>query len=97
MKQPCTYILANKPNGTLYVGVTSDLPKRVWQHKNDLVEGFSRKYQIHRLVLYEQHETMENAINREKKLKSGSRQKKIDMIQTMNPSWSDLYDNIVSL
>ena len=97
MKQPCTYILANKPNGTLYVGVTSDLPKRVWQHKNDLVEGFSRKYQIHRLVWYEQHETMENAINREKKLKSGSRQKKIDMIQTMNPSWSDLYDNIVSL
>ena len=97
MKQPCTYILASRPNGTLYVGVTSDLPKRVWQHKNDLVEGFTRKYQVHQLVWYEQHETMESAINREKQLKSGSRQKKIDMIQAMNPTWSDLYDNIASL
>jgi putative endonuclease len=97
MKQPCTYILANKPNGTLYVGVTSDLPKRVWQHKNDMVDGFTRNYQIHRLVWYERHDTMESAINREKQLKSGSRQKKIALIQTMNPSWADLYDNIASL
>jgi putative endonuclease len=97
MKQPCTYILANRPNGTLYVGVTSDLLKRVWQHRNDLVEGFTRKYQLHRLVWYELQETMESAINREKQLKSGSRQKKIDLIQAMNPAWSDLYDNIASL
>jgi len=97
MKQPYTYILANRPNGTLYVGVTSDLPKRVWQHKNDLVDGFTRKYQIHRLVWYEQHETMESAINREKQLKSGSRHKKIDLIESMNPAWSDLYINITSL
>ncbi|HHE32637.1 MAG TPA: GIY-YIG nuclease family protein [Chlorobaculum parvum] len=97
MKQPCAYILANRQNGTLYVGVTSDLPKRVWQHKNDLGEGFTRKYQVHKLVWYEQHETMESAINREKQLKSGSRQKKIDLIQSMNPGWSDLYHNMVSL
>jgi putative endonuclease len=97
MKQPCTYILANKPNGTLYVGVTSELPKRVWQHKNDLAEGFTRKYQIHLLVWYERHETMESAINREKQLKSGARQKKIELIEKMNPSWTDLYDNIATL
>jgi putative endonuclease len=97
MKQPCTYILANKPNGTLYVGVTSELPKRVWQHKNDLAEGFTRKYKIHLLVWYERHETMESAINREKQLKSGSRQKKIELIETTNPAWADLYDNIASL
>jgi putative endonuclease len=97
MKQPCTFILANRPNGTLYVGVTSDLPKRVWQHKNNLVDGFTKKYQVHRLVWYEQHETMDSAINREKQLKSGSRQKKIAMIQAMNPTWIDLYDNIASL
>ena len=97
MKQPCTYILANKPNGTLYVGVTSELTKRVWQHKNDQAEGFTRKYKIHLLVWYERHETMESAINRKKQLKSGSRQKKIELIEKMNPSWTDLYDHIATL
>lgn len=62
MKLPCVYLLANKRNGTLYCGVTSDLPKRVWQHKNDLVEGFSKRYRVHTLVWYEVHESMESAI-----------------------------------
>ena len=94
MKQPCTYILASAQNGTLYVGVTSDLIGRIWQHKNDVVEGFTQKYKIHQLVWYEQHETMESAITREKQLKAGSRQKKIKLIETQNPTWRDLYSDI---
>ena len=69
MKQPCVYILASKRHGTLYVGVTSDLVQRVWQHKNDLVEGFSKRYGTHTLIWYETHETMESAITREKAVK----------------------------
>lgn len=69
MKTPCVYMLASKRNGTLYVGVTSNLPQRVWQHKNDLVEGFTRRYGVHALVWYEVHEAMENAIAREKTIK----------------------------
>ena len=71
MKQPCVYILANKPRGTLYIGVTSDLVARIWQHKNDLVEGFSEKYEVHLLVYYELHKTMLEAIKREISLKNG--------------------------
>ena len=96
IKQPCVYILASKKNGTLYVGVTSNLPARVWQHKNDVVEGFSQRYGIHNLVWYEVHPNMQSAILREKQLKKGSRQRKIDLIIEMNPQWRDLYPEIVS-
>ena len=92
MKAPCVYILANKPNCTLYIGVTSNLVQRVWQHKNDLVEGFTKRYGVHRLVWYEAHENMESAIAREKMLKRWKRAWKIRLIQEANPRWSDLYD-----
>ena len=95
MKSPCVYILANNPKGTLYIGVTSDLVKRVWQHKNDLVEGFTKNYAVHRLVWYEQHESMDSAIKREKALKKWNRAWKIELIEKTNPKWTDLYDEIV--
>ena len=95
IKQPCVYILASRPNGTLYVGVTSGLVGRIWQHKNDVADGFSRKYGIHTLVWYELHDSMENAIFREKQLKAGSRQRKVMLIEQMNPHWQDLYDQIL--
>ena len=95
MKQPCVYLLANRPNGTLYVGVTSDLVKRVWQHKNDVLDGFSHKYQVHKLVWFEQHATMEAAIAREKQLKAGPRERKIALIVSINPTWSDLYETLL--
>ena len=88
---PCVYILANKPNGTLYIGVTSNLVQRVWQHKNDLVEGFTKRYAVHQLVWYEAHETMDSAILREKMLKRWKRAWKIRLIEEGNPSWLDLY------
>ena len=94
MKQPHVYILANKRNGTLYIGVTSNLPQRVWHHKNDLVEGFTKSYGVHTLVWYETHETMESAISREKALKKWSRQWKIELIEHNNPVWRDLQDEI---
>jgi len=94
-KQPAVYLLANKKNGTLYVGVTSDLAKRVWEHKNNLVEGFSKHYNLHRLVWYEVHESMESAIIREKRLKGRKRAWKLELIENMNPDWLDLYDTIV--
>ena len=95
MKLPFVYILASRPNGTLYVGVTSNLPGRVWQHKNDLVAGFSSQYGVHLLVWYEGHDTMESAILREKQIKAGSRKRKIDLIAQMNPDWRDLYGEIL--
>jgi len=95
VKQPAVYILASKKNGTLYIGVTSDLVKRVWEHKNNLVEGFTKKYNIHLLVWYEMHETMESAISREKALKNWTRDWKLKLIETNNPSWLDLYEKIV--
>jgi len=95
MKLPCVYILASRRNGTLYVGVTSNLPARVWQHKNDVVEGFSSQYGVHLLVWYERHETMESAILREKQLKAGSRKRKLDLIASLNPEWRDLYGDIL--
>jgi len=88
--QPCVYILASERNGTLYAGVTSDLMKRIWQHKNDLADGFTKKYQTHKLVWYEVHETMESAIAREKALKNWHRIWKIRIIEQMNPDWIDL-------
>ena len=94
MKQPCVYILASRRNGTLYVGVTSNLPGRVWQHRNEVVDGFSKRYGVHTLVWYEPHETMESAILREKQLKAGSRARKLWLIEAMNPDWQDLYDGL---
>ena len=95
MKQPCVYILASQRNGTLYVGVTSDPVKRIWQHKNDLVQGFSRRYATHLLVWYEVHENMESAIVREKRLKDWHRPWKLRLIEKNNPTWRDLYPDIV--
>ena len=93
MKQPCVYIMVNKKNGTLYIGVTSDLIKRVHEHKSNLLSGFTQKYNCKNLVYYEPFETMEFAILREKQLKSGSRRKKISLIESLNPRWYDLYDD----
>ncbi|WP_365963066.1 GIY-YIG nuclease family protein [Sulfuritalea sp.] len=95
MKRPSVYILASQRNGTLYVGVTSNLVQRVWQHKNDLVEGFTKKFGVHTLVWYEAHETMESAIAREKALKGWRRTWKLDLIEATNPTWRDLYGEIV--
>jgi putative endonuclease len=96
MKQPCVYMLASKCNGTLYVGVTSDLIKRVWEHKHGVVEGFTKRYGVHTLVWFEMHETMESAIQREKTLKGWKRRWKLELIERENPDWMDLYDNILS-
>ena len=88
-------MLASRHNGTLYVGVTSDLIKRVWQHKNDIVEGFTKRYKIHTLVWYEVHETMESAILREKAIKEWKRQWKLNLIERGNQDWKDLYSDLV--
>jgi len=95
-KQPCVYILASQRNGTLYIGVTSNLVQRIWQHKNNEVEGFTKKYQVHLLVYYELHETMESAITREKQLKKWNRDWKINLIEKENPQWHDLWDIIIA-
>jgi putative endonuclease len=90
-------MLTNQRNGTIYIGVTSDLIKRVWQHKNELAEGFTKKYQLHTLVWYEPHETMESAISREKSLKFWQRVWKVRLIEQLNPNWRDLYPEILGL
>ncbi len=95
MRNPSVYILTNNPKGTLYIGVTSNLVQRVWQHKNNLVEGFTKQYGLHRLVWYEAHETMESAITREKALKKWNRAWKIELIEKVNPNWTDLYDEVI--
>ena len=89
------YILASKKNGTLYVGITSDLIKRIYEHKNDLVEGFTRKYTIHNLVYFEATESVESAIMREKQLKKWNRTWKINLIEKNNPAWNDLYPDLI--
>ncbi|EKE21008.1 MAG: excinuclease ABC subunit C [uncultured bacterium] len=94
-KIPCIYILASERNGTLYVGVTSNLQKRIYEHKNNLVDGFTKKYKVHNLVYYEVCPSMEAAILREKQLKSGSRNKKIKLIEKENATWCDLYDRMI--
>jgi putative endonuclease len=91
VRQPCVYILASARNGTLYTGVTSDLLKRAWEHKSDLVEGFTKRYGVHVLVWFELHEDMLSAIRREKTIKGWKRRWKIELIETMNPEWRDLY------
>jgi len=93
-KLPCVYILASRRNGTLYVGVTSDLSNRVWEHKNDLVEGFTKRYGVHMLVWYEVHETMESAIQREKNIKKWNRKWKLPLIEQLNPLWHDLFSDL---
>ncbi len=93
--QPCVYMLASERNGTLYIGVTSDLIKRIWEHKSDFVEGFTKQHQAHDLVWYETAENMESAIIREKQLKEWKRQWKIELIEKLNPYWNDLYQTIV--
>ena len=95
MKLPCVYVVASKRNGTLYVGVTSDLVQRIWQHKNDFVEGFTQRYGVHTLVWYEAHELMESAVAREKAIKEWKRVWELELIETGNPNWRDLYDEIV--
>ena len=94
-RQPTVYILANNQNGTLYIGVTSDLVKRVWEHKNDLIEGFTRKYGVHQLAYYEMHTDMLAAITREKQLKKWNRAWKLELIEEKNPQWKDLWGEIV--
>ena len=94
-KQPAVYILASKRNGTLYIGVTSNLVKRIWEHKNNMVEGFTKRYTVYRLVWYELHESMESALTREKRLKNWKRKWKLELIETRNPEWLDLYNMIV--
>jgi len=94
MKQPAVYIVASKRNGTLYTGVTSRLIQRVWQHREGVADGFTKRYGCKMLVWYEVHDTMEQAMLREKQIKTGSRAKKIALIEAMNPEWRDLWDDI---
>jgi len=94
-KQGYTYILFNKRNGTLYTGVTSNLVKRVYEHKNNLVQGFSAKHGTDKLGYYETCNSVTSAIEREKQIKSGSRKTKLALIESINPNWNDLYDSII--
>src|SRR3989344_1417748 len=90
------YILSSKPNGTLYIGVTSDLGKRIWEHKQKIVKGFTKKYSVDKLVYYEEFANINDAILREKRLKKWNRDWKLDLIEKLNPCWSDLYENILT-
>jgi len=94
--QPAVYILASKRNGTLYIGVTSDLLQRVWQHRTGMVEGFTKRYGVHSLVYYELHTDMRDAILREKQLKKWNRAWKIELIEQDNPEWRDLWFELVA-
>ena len=91
---PCVYILASKRNGTLYIGVTGSLAQRIWQHRHGEVPGFTKKYGVYRLVYAEPHDTMEAAITREKQIKEWKRAWKLRLIESANPEWRDLYDEI---
>ena len=94
-KNPAIYILASKPFGTIYTGVTSDLIKRIHEHKEGFIPGFTQKYGCKTLVYYEQFESMVDAIEREKQIKGGSRNKKLALIKSLNPNWDDLYDSLI--
>ncbi|MBP6676409.1 MAG: GIY-YIG nuclease family protein [Vitreoscilla sp.] len=94
-RQPAIYILASQRNGTLYIGVTSNLIQRLWQHRNDMVEGFTQRYGVHRLVHYELHASMDAAITRERQLKKWNRDWKIRLIEERNPEWVDLWGEVV--
>ena len=93
-KEPCVYIMASRRNGTLYTGVTSNLLQRVWQHREGAVDGFTKRYRCKMLVWFERHETMENAISREKQIKAGNRKRKLALIEVENPMWRDLFAEI---
>lgn len=93
--QAYVYILASRKHGTLYIGVTSNLVQRIWQHKHNQVEGFTSKYSVHHLVYYEISESIRTAIAREKQLKKWNRQWKINLIKSMNPEWRDLYEGLI--
>ena len=93
--RPAVYILASQKNGTLYIGVTGNLVQRIWQHKNDLVEGFTKRYGIHMLVYYELHSDINSAITREKQLKKWNREWKLGLIEQNNPQWQDLWPTII--
>lgn len=95
MKNYYVYILSSKRNGTLYIGVTNDLIRRVYEHKNNLIDGFTKKYSVHTLVYYEQTENIETAITREKRLKKWYRKWKIELIEKNNPEWNDLYEELI--
>ena len=94
-RQPCVYVLARRRNGTLYVGVTSNLPARIWQHRNDVWNGFTHRYGAHDLVWFEMHESMGSAIGREKAIKEWKRAWKVDSTEASNPNWRDLYQQIL--
>ncbi len=91
---PCVYIMASGRNGTLYTGVTSDLPKRAWQHREALMDGFSKRYGCKLLVWFERHDCMQAAIDREKQIKAGSRKAKLRLIEADNPTWRELFEEI---
>ncbi len=93
-RQPAVYFPTNMPDGVLYTGVTSDLPRRVWQHKNRVMKGFTARYNLTRLVYFELFEDMYEAISREKQIKAGSRKLKIRLIERNNPEWRDLYTEV---
>ena len=93
--KPAVYILASAKNGTLYTGVTSDIVRRVWEHRNDLIDGFTKKYSIHLLVYYELHDEIVPAINREKQIKHWKREWKIRLIESQNPDWIDLWPELI--
>jgi len=93
-RQYYVYIMTNKRNTVLYTGITNDLKRRVYEHKEKLVEGFTKRYKIGKLVYYEVFQDPENAISREKQIKGGSRAKKIGLVNNINPEWKDLYDNL---
>ena len=95
LKQPAVYLLASQRNGTLYVGVTSNLIQRIWQHRQDQAKGFSERYQVHRLVWFERHEEMAQAILREKQIKKWQRSWKLELIERVNPRWDDLWEQIL--
>ena len=95
MKQPAVYIMANRRNGTLYAGVTSDLPRRAYEHREGITKGFSTRYGCKLLVSYEIHDNMVAAITREKQIKGGSRHRKLALIESMNPDWRDLSEDLV--
>lgn len=94
MEQYYVYILTNKVNTTLYIGVTNNLIRRIYEHKHKLIPGFSSRYHLVKLVYYEIYEQIENAISREKQLKNGNRTRKINLINSFNPGWKDIYDDI---
>ena len=96
-KQPAVYMMVSKRNGTLYTGVTSNLIKRVWEHKNNAVPGFTQRYGVHTLVWFELHATMESAIKQEKCIKEWKRKRKLTLIEENNQNWHDLYDSIIGL